>query len=202
MKMKKELNKLVMIIGFLIAMIGGIIAPLALETTLAAPFSVAQIGAILSVAFVFSKNGVVKNVGYALTAAAGAAGLQVFFWAPEEDIGAFVTAVGLLIMMAAGVIYLIAQCLSFFGFVKGDSEGATERSCVNGTIDMLGRYKELQQNHVLTEDEFNSLKQQLLENAGRKTHSIDDLKKWKKMLDQQVITEDEFSKIKEGIFAK
>ena len=58
------------------------------------------------------------------------------------------------------------------------------------------------QDKILSEEEFDSLKQKTLANAEAKAISIDDLKKWKKLLDQQIITEAEFKQIKDNIFNK
>ena len=62
-----------------------------------------------------------------------------------------------------------------------------------GLLNELTRYKEMQDEKVLTEEEFAELKQRIMENTNNKISSVEDLKKWKKLLDQQIITEEEFA---------
>ena len=60
----------------------------------------------------------------------------------------------------------------------------------------------MKKEEVITEEEFNGLKQRILDGNDTKATNLDDLKKWKKLLDQKVLTKEEFSKIKSDIFAK
>lgn len=200
--MKKELNKIIMFIGFAVMVVGWIIAAASEveveDYDIAITYTVvtlANIAAILAIAFVFAKNGVVKNVGYALSALVGAEGVGLIVNGSDEEM---VAAIGAILMLVAAVLYFFVVCLKFFGFVKGGEKAATS----NNIAAVLTGYKEMKEEEVITEEEFNGLKQKLFDGTEQKVNSVDDLKKWKKLLDQKVITDEEFSKIKSDIFAK
>ena len=68
---------------------------------------------------------------------------------------------------------------------------------------LLGKYKEMEAEKVINEEEFTQLKAQALQTLSEKENvNLEDLKKWKKLLDQQVISEDEFAQLKAKVFAK
>lgn len=219
--MKKQINKIVMVVGFLVTLVGlliwavsdmeidgSLVKGTALEELelflIPDLMNVSFIAMVLAVAFVFAKNNTVKNVGYGLSALIGIDGVLTLVSLSKIDenvlenrAGIIVTAVGLIVMMVAALLYFGMLCMDFFGFVK--------KSEKDDAIETLAKYKELQQENVLTAEEFENVKEKLLNKttaSNKKNGEIDVLKKWKKLLDQNVITEEEFAKIKLGIFGK
>ena len=199
--MKKALNQIVMVLGFVVLVIGTALANLSTAAAIPATFVTVNLAAIFAVTCIFAANNVIKNIGYALAAFVAAYGAGVIAWfVPETgDIGTLVASIGMLIMGVAVLLYALLFVLKAFGFVKN---GTCEESKTAATLDELGRYKEMLQEKILSEEEFDSLKQKILATAEAKAISIDDLKKWKKLLDQQIITEAEFKQIKDNIFNK
>ncbi len=201
--MKKELNKIIIIIGFIVAVVGACLAviidyppvPMAATTT-------ANIAALLAVTFIFASNSIVKNIGYTLSVLLAIDSFKALVLNETFDsIGFLVYYIGFVVMAVGAIIYFAVNFLAYCGFVKKDRQTASQNYNKN-LLDELMRYKEMQQEKVLTDEEFSELKEKILENNAAKTNSIDDLKKWKKLVDQQVITEEEFSKIKTDIFNK
>ena len=192
--MTKEINKIVGVIGFIVMVVGMIIDGVdSLQGSVA--FSTAAIAAVLATAFIFAHNATVKNVGYLLCALIGAYGVALI--ATTYSTGLIIAAIGMLMLFFASVLYFFVITLKFFGFVK-DGKGTT---CGN-ISDVLIRYKAMQEEKVISEEEFNELKKRTLETNNETGVGFDDLKKWKKLLDQQVITEEEFSAIKAKVFQK
>ena len=196
--MKKSITKILMFLGFIVATAGLLIEGfdseeatlLVLSTVFTAPF----LAAALSVCFIFAKNDVVKNVGYALAALIGVCGILLMM--SEQMI---VAAIGLILMLASSLGYVIVLALEFFGFVKA-SKGVTAKSDISV---LLGKYKEMEKENVITDEEFAQLKSKALETlAEKESVNLDDLKKWKKLLDQQVISEEEFANLKAKVFTK
>ena len=114
-KMKKEFNKILMIIGFVVASLGAILVPV-VSSSAGSLLSTAFIAPILAICFVFAKNNVLKNVGYALTVLCAIYGVTYLVYG--TDIDSLLMGAGLLIMFAATLIYFLLLCLKFFGFVK------------------------------------------------------------------------------------
>ncbi len=202
--MKKQINQIIIVLGFVVAVIGACLAAaLSSVAGFVSTTAIANIAALLAVTFIFANHSVIKNIGYtlaALLAIDGIAGLMIVE-VSAQTIGFIIYCFGILLMTIGSLIYFLMQFLTYCGFVK-HSKKNTINSCKGNLLDELIRYKEMQQEKVLTEEEFSELKQKMLENSENKSDSIDDLKKWKKLLDQQVITEEEFSKIKADIFCK
>ena len=193
--MKKEFNKVLMVIGFIIATLGAIIMPF-MSYGFESLVSTAFIAPILAVCFIFAKNGVLKNVGYALTVLCGIDGFSYLSFA--SSIGDILISTGLLIMFLATILYFLLLCLKFFGFVKsGKSSTVT-----SDPIQILTQYKELVNEKIVTEEEFEELKKNILANNETKVSNIEELKKWKKALDQKIITEEEYANVKTAIFTK
>ena len=193
--MKKSIVNLFMVLGFVVMVVGllveGIVSPLPVSTIL---FSTPYIAAVLATCFIFAKNGVVKNVGFALGAMAGVYGIVLIV------LNAYlVAAVGMILMLLSSVCYFIVLALAFFGFVKRDSVAV--RSADVATL--LGKYKEMEQDKVITDEEFSQLKAQVLQTLTEKeSATLEDLKKWKKLLDQGVISDEEFAAMKAKVFTK
>ena len=198
--MKKEVNKIVLVIGFVVAIVGLWISAIAgsLQYVFNS-FSVSMIAAVLAFGFIFSSNKVLKIIGYSFNALVGAQGVRTIILMEEYiRIGELVTSIGYAIMALATLIYFVAFLLAFFGFVKKYEKA--EATCL---YTELARYKELLEDGILTEEEFVELKQKALAGQDAKeAPAMDDLKKWKKMLDQQIISEDEFASIKKNILVK
>ncbi len=189
--MKKEINKILLVIGFIISVVGVYISAVADEITLISlVWTTVNVAVILALPFVFAKNDVVKNIGYILSLFIGSQG--VFNILVGADIGEMVSSVGYIVMAVAALVYFIVLILRFFGFVK--VAGVTKNDAV---IDEINRYGEMKKEGIITEEEFLDIKQRLLSNSNdKKNSSMDDLKKWKKLLDQQVISEAEFADVK------
>lgn len=199
--MKKEVNKIIMFLGFLVTIVGAWVGVLTVKDYIFNTLNLTVIAVILAFAFVNSSNNVLKNVGYSLSAFVGAIGLDLILdMGKKLKVGMLIMPVGMIIMALATVIYFVVFLLKFFGFVKVDGKNSVgDAPCL---WNELGHYKEMLTDGILTEDEFSDLKQKAMENADIQAPSMDDLKKWKKLLDQQIITEEEFAAIKKNIFAK
>ena len=136
-----------------------------------------------------------KNVGYAFAAFVGVYGIVLIV--TETMV---VTAVGMILMLLAALGYAITLVLAYFGFVKGENGGNILATDVST---LLGKYKAMQEEKVITEEEFIQLKGQALQTLTEKENvNLEDLKKWKKLLDQQVISEEEFAQLKAKVFTK
>ncbi len=194
--MKKELNKIITVIGFVLVVVGAVIVGTDSEIGLTLVLSTANIAAALATCFIFAKNATMRNVGYALAALTGAYGIAGI--ASEADnVGLMISSIGMILLLFAALLYVLIITLKFFGFVKGGK--AFDCGDVSA---ILSQYKTMQEEKVISEEEFNELKQKTLEKTGDTAVSFDDLKKWKKLLDQQVITEDEFAAMKAKVFGK
>lgn len=197
--MKKEINKIVLFLGFLTTVVGFWIS--VFTDYVFGGLNLTVIAVLLAFAFVNASNNVLKIVGYSLNVILGAIGLKamltlgVYF-----SVGTLVMSIGMLIMTLATVIYFVVFLLNYFGFVKtGTKNDVADAPCL---WNELSRYKEMLADGIITADEFSELKQKAMEDADIQTPSIDDLKKWKKLLDQQIITDEEFASVKKNIFAK
>ena len=188
-----------MILGFIVLVIGTIMANVLTAGASVTTFATVNVAAIFAVTCIFASNSIVKNIGYSLAAFVASAGIGVVAWMDPVnlEIGVIIAAVGMIIMGVAALLYALIYVLRAFGFVKKDTAKVDTIA-----LDELGRYKEMLQDNILSDDEFDGLKQKVLATEAAKAISIDDLKKWKKLLDQQVITEAEFKQIKEKIFSK
>ena len=200
--MKKTFNQIFMVIGFVVMIIGILLANVENALSISGTFSTVAIAAVFAVTCIFAANNVIKSIGYALASLVASYGIGVISWIDPRnlEIGVLVTSVGMILMGVAVLLYGLIFVLKLFGFVK--SNQPKESKALNSALEELGHYKELLQDKILTEDEFVDLKQKALANSDKKAISIDDLKKWKKLLDQQIITEAEFAQIKEDIFNK
>ena len=197
--MKKELNKIFIVIGFIVAIVGLCVSIADNGGILIGTFFSPIVFALFGVTCIFAANPIIKNIAYVLDVILVLDAVNVLF--TYEDIGLLIYSIGLFVMTAGALIYFLVLFLAFCGFVK---KGKKASNSVSGSslLDELIRYKEMQQEKVLTEEEFSDIKQKIFDSCDNKIGSIDDLKKWKKLLDQQVITEEEFSKIKADIFCK
>ena len=193
--MKKEFNKILLIIGFIVSLIGVYVSAAMNEIMLVnIVWSTANIAMLLSVTFIFAKNDILKNIGYILSLLLGAQGLLLFVITPVTYMGALVTFIGYVIMAVAALIYFIIQILKFFGFVKVAGTAKNDK-----VIDEINRYGDLRKEGIITDEEFFEVKQRLLSgSSNKKDSSMDDLKKWKKMLDQEIINEAEFANVKKN----
>lgn len=204
--MKKELNKTIIFIGFMVVVIGlvisGIVEGLVINALfLTMNFISVYLAAVLATAFVFTENGILKNIGYALIAMVGAFGIAGVIYMSQLAIGVMVSSIGMVVMFVGAVIHFFMICLKFFGFVKvKEHNEVIEKG--KDILDVLSYYKDMQNEKILTEEEFEDIKKKLLNDIGDKVSSMDDLKKWKKLLDQKIINEEEFSSIKAEIFCK
>ena len=204
--MKKELNKTIIFIGFIVVAIGlvisGIVEGIAINALfLTINFISVYLAAVLATVFVFTENGILKNVGYGLIAMLGAFGIAGVTYMSNLAIGVMVSSIGMVVMFLGAIIHFFMICLKFFGFVKvKEQKIGSEKG--KDILDVLTYYKDMQNEKILTEEEFEDVKKKLLSDIGDKASSMDDLKKWKKLLDQKIINEEEFSSIKAEIFCK
>ena len=197
--MKKEVNKILIVIGLLVSILGLILSPFMDMFLVDATISLISLGLIvlLGGTFVFAKNNIVKNIGYGLCALSIVQASPFFFY--SGTMGLMLYGIGTVVMFVGALLYVIVLTLQYLGFVKTDSCKATETSDILLT---LSKYKDLTKENILTEEEFNEIKLSLLSNTNNKAKSIDDLKKWKKAVDQEVITQDEYANIKTNILSK
>lgn len=207
--MKKFFTQILTAIGFIVALVGIILNS---KSGLAesALYSTPLIAASIAIAFVFAKTQSVKIMGHVLSAYAGVSGLLTYLTYQNslyDEAGQLVTekpefdptiySIGLIIMLAAALIFVIIEFFSWMGFTRKSSKAV---SCDIAT--MLNQYKALEKEQILSAEEFDDLKSRVLKTSGSDCSSIEDLKKWKKLLDQQVITEEEFSNLKAKAFNK
>ena len=194
MKFKQFLIQTLSIIGFAIAVAGVILS----ATESVAVEAIGSLAAALACAFVFSKNEIVKIVGYTLSVLVGAEGLQTVLlimngYVPDSYA---IIAIGYIVMLVPAVIYALIKLFDYLGFVRA---GSVKCNC-DDIATLLTQYKAMEKEDVLSTEEFATLKEKVLENSNSKVTGLDDLKKWKKLLDQQVITEDEFANLKAKVF--
>ena len=192
--MKKSLNQILIAIGFIIAAVGAILQPL-LHSPATSLYIEALI-AVLAVCFIYAKNDILKNVGYGLCLVCASIGLV---YMSSASTGQMLFAIGSLVMALGAFLYLIILILKFFGFVKSKDNNYTKTFDV---LEALNNYKNLADEKVLSDEEFNELKANILASSNCKAKTIDDLKKWKKAVEQKIITEEEYNSIKADIFSK
>ena len=203
----KKLSSVISFIGFAFTLIGFIIDMMLLSKSPTTLKSLVQIislsplylliGAAFAVCLLNSDKSMTKNVGYALAGVCGTFGLIIFL--DVINLGKFLfSAFGLSFLFVAALIYFLYVCICFFGFAKNKTCDSAHRN--KDLCAILGSYKELQQEKVLSESEYEALKEAALSEASGQKVGIDDLKKWKKMLDQNIITEEEFAALKAKVF--
>lgn len=207
--MKKHITSIISFIGFAVALLGVVIDALSATAAVPPGSSSALIslisqstlyslfGAAFAVCLINSDKNMTKNVGYALAGISGTYGLAIFL--VSINAGTFLLyALGLALLFVAALIYFLYVCICFFGFAKNKTCDSAHQN--NDLCAVLGSYKELQQEKVLSESEYEALKEAALSEASGQKVGIDDLKKWKKMLDQNIITEEEFAALKAKVF--
>ena len=204
--MKNTIIKTIVFIGFLVTVLGVILDPLIAEdsATVAGVFVLVPflplyiiLASVFGVAFVHSKSETLANVGYGLMAFGGAIGIGLL--ARVDYFSLIVIPVGLIIMFVGSVLKAVVLVVGFFGFVKADADGREPSDDIVGT---LTKYKELENDGVLSEEEFGKLKTGLVEREKTGKVTIEDLKKWRKLVDQKVISEEEFAAMKANFFAE
>lgn len=192
-KMKKSIVTAIMFIGFILVAVGALLEDPTIA--MASAFSTPFLAAALAVCFIGAKNNVVKNVGFALATLMGIYGVALMV-----NGTLIVSGIGMIVMLLAALIYVVPVVLNYFGFVKGKENGTALRTDISS---LLGKYKEMEAEKVINEEEFTHLKAKALQMLSEKENvNLDDLKKWKKLLDQQVINEEEFAQLKAKIFTK
>ena len=207
--MKKDLSKILIVVGLIVVLVGffldGMInrADNAKEIyedvyLITMPTGIITDSAFwdcvlvaIVCAFALSKNQAFVNMGYILGAVAGVLSVVMF---PNGQYMKIVALFGMIVMLVAAVIYFVSKMLSFFGFVKANTNKTHE------AVDLLTQYKQMQESSLITTDEFFALKQKLFRDAKPRMNSFDDLKKWKLLLDQDIITEEEFLDMKSNLF--
>lgn len=198
----KKLSSVISFIGFAFTLIGFIIDMMLLAKSPTTLKSLVQIislsplylliGAAFAVCLLNSDKSMTKNVGYALAGVCGTFGLIIFL--DVINLGKFLfSAFGLSFLFVAALIYFVYVCICFFGSAKKQKNDSVQS-------DKVGTYKELQQEKVLSESEYETLKESALSEATSQKVSVDDLKRWKKLLDRNLITEEEFATLKSKAF--
>ena len=200
--MKKNIIKTITFLGFIIAVLGAIIDPMIANVELRAYTYLFNgvsiyiaVAAMLGAVFVFSKNTTVENVGYALCAFVGALGVTMIM--NDKAFPLMLIPVGFIVMLVGAILQFLLIAIKFFGFVKSN-----DCKAVGDVSDILTKYKELEKDKVISEEEFNDLKTKTIAASANDKISLEDLKKWKKLLDQGIITETEFSDMKAKLFTK
>ncbi len=210
--MKKTVSQILMIIGAFVAIIGIIIDAFILEQPITAfnIIDLSTIAAIFALAFVFGKKESLVKIGYVIAAVLGACALTQILIPTEivVDEGIYgsyvetesnftVSGLGFLSMGLAALVFYFVQLLKAFGFVRAGKEVTS-----TDVVAVLNKYKDMEKENIITEEEFVALKGKILSSASKEVSSVEDLKKWKKLFDQKVITEEEFTSIKSKIFSK
>lgn len=194
--MKRELNQIVIFIGFLAYAVGLIVGALIGDFRFAM-LSTSALTVVLGCFFVFAKNEVLKYIGYGLCVISGTEGLANVIKG-YTGTGGIICYIGQVILLVGVVIVFIRLVLKLFGYEKHKGE--------NNNIDViqyLNSLNTLKNDEVITEEEYAQLKAQTLEKANNnKNLTVNDLKQWKKLLDQNIITDEEFSTLKKDMFAK
>lgn len=190
--MKKELNKIIIAIGFAIVLIGMIIDLFMVkdieDAIVALASNTTVLTAVLAYAFIGAKNNVLKVVGYGLAFINSPIALASILAGKLTIVG-----IGSIVMAVGATIFYIAQVLNFFGFVNG------KRDCGSDVVSDLAAIKALKDEKIITDEEFDSMKKNIFNNSNSEISSIDDLKKYKKLLDQKIITEEEYTQLKKSI---
>ncbi|MBR3894513.1 MAG: SHOCT domain-containing protein [Clostridia bacterium] len=214
--MKKEISKILIVIGLIVVLLGFLLDGLvnkidadelskydygyayradSMRNGSGALISGTALGDCLFVAiacaFALSKNQSFVNMGYLLGAIAGIFCIVMF---PSGKYMLIISSLGMILMLIAAVIYLVSKMLNFFGFVKA---GATS---VSDTSTLLKQYKQMEENAIITADEFVALKSKLFHDFKPRANSLEELKNWKALCDQGIITEEEFSNVKSKLF--
>lgn len=197
--MKKSIIKIIIAIGFFVVVLGAMLDPMtkqrAAAFVLSNIFVYIAVAAILGTVFVFSKNTTLANAGYALCAIVGTFGVTFMMYSDSYPIT--VTSIGLVIMFVGAVLQFLLVTINFFGFIKAEDGKA------GGEIyTILTKYKEMEKDKIISEEEFNDLKTKTFAANPTDKVSLEDIKKWKKLLDQNIITETEFANMKAKIFKK
>ncbi len=203
--MKKELNKIIIFIGYTVFFVGVVLSGASDTMEIAILLATINIVSVylailLSVPFIFAENKLLKNIGYSLIALSSGYALSIVLTAGIET-GMMISSVGMLVMFLGALMRFIMICLNFFGFIKtADGSSTVDKS--RDALNILAYYKELQNENILTDEEFEETKQKLLNDMRPKANTMDDIKKWKKLLDQKVINEEEFTAIKAEMLGK
>ena len=118
--MKKALNQIVMVLGFVVTVIGTALSNLSFASAGIATFATVNLAAIFAVTCIFAGNKVIKNIGYALACFVAAYGVGILAWYDPDagDIGALVASIGMLIMGVAVLLYALLFVLKAFGFLN------------------------------------------------------------------------------------
>lgn len=187
--MKKDFTKVLIVIGLVLVLVGILLNGLINEETVEYVFAIPYLAVALSCTFVLSKNEMLVNMGYILSSMCGIYGIVMF---PMGRYMLMISAIGMILMLIAAVIYTIARTLEFSGFVK--------TNVASDAVALLIQYKHMEKEAVITTEEFEMLKNKTFENSKPQISSLEDLKKWKSLLDQQIITEEEFASLKSKVF--
>lgn len=198
--MKKSIIKTIIFLGFAVFVLGMFLDPImdksaTTAATVVSGLNYIAIAAILGTAFIFSKNGTLANVGYGLCAVVGAIGVVMML---NSDVFRLtILPIGLIVIFVGAVLQFLLIAIKFFGFIKSE-----DKQVVGDISATLAKYKELEKEKVISEEEFNDLKSKVIATDANGKASLEDLKKWKKLLDQEIITETEFANMKAKIFTK
>ena len=199
--MKKTLAQIIVAIGALVAVLGMVIDAFIYGVGIPA-FNIAYLDwivIVIAVSFVFSKKDTLLQVGYFMLLILGVSAFTTLLY-PDLSVFSYfsISTIGYFVMAIGAIIFFLVKLLKIFGFVKANDKGAE----VCDVVVVLNKYKEMEKDNTITEEEFNALKDKVLRGADKEVSSIDDLKQWKKLYDQKVITDEEFASIKSKIFSK
>ena len=197
--MKKTVSQIFMLVGFVVLVLGMAIAN---AGSALVAFTNTAVMAVFAVACIFASSDVIKNIGYALAAIVAADGFAIFSAINIEDpsIGMIIASAGAWWMGLSALLYALLYVLKLFGFVfEGQN---AEVAKVSPVLDEIATYKKMMMDGILTEEEYNDLKQKVLDEAQTDEIPVTELKKLKKLLDKQIITEEEFAQYKEVLFKK
>ena len=188
--MKKNVKQIILVIGLLTYLVGTLIASMSEDYGLIAVNSYLALYPILTIAFCFAQSKALNATGYTINAIAGMNALTIIISAGDvEDVTLLLPYIGLIIMFVASFCYLVPAILKFFGFVKAGKSQKTS----NEKIELLRLYAELNSNEIITDDEFATIKTNVIKgNVKDNTEKLNQIKELKKLFDEQVITKEEF----------
>lgn len=188
--MKKNVKQIILVVGLLTYLVGTLIASMSEDYGLIAVNSYLALYPILTIAFCFAQSKALNATGYTINAIAGMNALTIIISAGDvEDVTLLLPYIGLIIMFVASFCYLVPAILKFFGFVKAGKAQKTS----NEKIELLRLYAELNSNEIITDDEFATIKTNVIKgNVKDNTEKLNQIKELKKLFDEQVITKEEF----------
>ena len=107
--MKKEFNKTIITLGFIVSLIGMLIDSIIVESAMFAMLGTPIFLGVFSFCFVYANNATLNRFGYVFAAVAGVDSIAAILFNTTD---AIVSYIGFIIMFVAAVVYFIRSLLS------------------------------------------------------------------------------------------